>query len=157
MHTLASRRSVILLLSGAAASSSHAQEGKPHTTIHQEIDFEASPDRIYEALLDAKRFSIFTGDSAEIQRQPGGSFKLFGSRIEGRNIELASNRRIVQAWREASWSPGVYSLVKFELVARGFGTRIVFDQTGVAEKDWEHLNEGWPIRYWEPLHKYLRA
>jgi activator of HSP90 ATPase len=109
---------VILLLSGAAASSSHAQEGKPHTTIHQEIDFEASPDRIYEALLDAKRFSIFTGDSAEIQRQPGGSFKLFGSRIEGRNIELASNRRIVQAWREASWSPGVYSLVKFELVAR---------------------------------------
>lgn len=84
------------------------------------------------------RFSTFTGDSAEIQRQPGGSFKLFGGRIEGRNIELAPNQRIVQAWREASWSPGIYSLAKFDLVARSFGTRIVFDQAGIAEKDWEH-------------------
>ena len=157
MRIIVSRRSAILVLTGAAANLSHAQNGKPRTTIRQEIDFKPGPDRLYEALLDAKRFSVFTGDSAEIQRQPGGSFTLFGGRIEGRNIELASNQRIVQAWREASWSPGIYSLVKFELVARSFGTRVVFDQTGIAEHDWEHLNEGWPIRYWEPLHKYLGA
>jgi len=147
----------MLILSGAAVASSHAQTKKPSTVIHQEVDFRVGPARIYETLLDAKRFSAFTGDSAEIQSQPGGSLRLFGGRIEGRNIELTPNERIVQAWREASWPAGAYSLVKFELVPRTFGTRIVFDQTGIAEHDWEHLNEGWPIRYWEPLHKYLGA
>jgi hypothetical protein len=64
---------------------------------------------------------------------------------------------IVQAWREASWPQGYYSLVKFEMIARGAATHLVFDQTGIAESDWGHLNEGWPIRYWNPLHKYLKA
>jgi activator of HSP90 ATPase len=99
MRGIASRRSTILVLSGAASSLSHADNSKPQTTIHQEIDFKVGPDRVYEALLDPKRFSTFTGDAAEIQRQPRGSFKLFGGAIEGRNIELAPNQRIVQAWR----------------------------------------------------------
>src|SRR5438309_1234443 len=34
--------------------------------IHQEIDFKASPQRIYEALLDAKQFAAFSGRPAEI-------------------------------------------------------------------------------------------
>ncbi len=31
------------------------------TTIHQEIDFAVSPQRIYDALLDSKQFSEFSG------------------------------------------------------------------------------------------------
>lgn len=155
MQGNATRRQAILILAGAA--SIQAQTGKSRTTIHQEVDFKVGPSRIYEALLDAKRFSAFTKDSAEIDRQPGGTFKLFGGRIEGRNIELVPNQRIVQAWREVSWPPGIYSIAKFELVVRSSGTRIVFDQTGIAEDDWGHLSEGWPLHYWEPLHKYLDA
>lgn len=116
------------------------------------------PDLSYEA--PARREPIQHVHRATQRRfsgKPGGSFKLFGGRNEGHNIELASNQRIVQARREAPWSPGIYSLVKLELIVRSFGTRVVFDQTGIAEHDWEHLNEGWPIRYWEPLHKYLEA
>jgi activator of HSP90 ATPase len=63
----------------------------------------------------------------------------------------------VQAWRPASWPAGVYSIVKFELVAHDSGTRIVFDHTGFPEEDWESLNKGWPRMYWEPLRKYLNA
>ncbi len=37
------------------------------------------------------------------------------------------------------------------------GTRIVFDYAGFTENKWEHLNEGWPRNYWEPLRKYLNA
>jgi activator of HSP90 ATPase len=157
MQATASRRKAILLLAGAAVTSTQAQTGKPGTRIHQEVDFQAAPARVYEALLDAKQFSAFTGQSAEIQAQPGGGLKLFGGLIEGRNIELVPNQRIVQAWREASWPPGYYSLVKFELVSRSPGTHLVFDQTGIAEDDWGHLNDGWPLRYWEPLRKYLKA
>ena len=49
------------------------------------------------------------------------------------------------------------SIVKFELVMRCNGTRIVFDYAGFTEDKWEHLNEGWPRNYWEPLRKYLNA
>ena len=156
MHTL-SRRHVNLILGGLCAASAQAQTEKPGTTIHQEVDFKATPARIYEVLLDAKQFSAFSQDAAEIQPQPGAAFRLFGGRIEGRNVELVPNQRIVQAWRPASWPSGVYSIVRFELVARGPGTRIVLDHAGFPEEQWEHLSEGWQFNYWGPLHKYLSA
>jgi hypothetical protein len=36
-------------------------------TIHQEIDFNASPQRLYEALLDANQFTAFSGRPAEMK------------------------------------------------------------------------------------------
>jgi activator of HSP90 ATPase len=157
MNENLTRRHLSLILGILAARPGQAQTKKTSTAIHQEIDFNAKPQRLYEVLLDAKQFSAFTKDTAEIEPQPGAAFKLFGGLIEGRNIELIANRRIVQAWRPAAWPSGVYSIVKFELVARGAGTRIVLDHAGFSEDKWEGLNEGWPLRYWEPLHKYLNA
>jgi activator of HSP90 ATPase len=93
------------VLGGAAAASS--QSPRSGSTIHQEIDFHALPARIYEVLLDARQFSAFTKDTADIQPTVGAAFRLFGGRIEGRNIELLANKRIVQAWRSTSWAPGV--------------------------------------------------
>ena len=152
-----SRRQVSLILAGLGAASAQAQTERPGTTIHQEVDFTATPTRIYEMLLDAKQFSACTQDTAEIQPQPGGAFKLFGGRIEGRNVELVPNQRIVQAWRPADWPAGVYSVVKFELVPRGSGTRIILDHAGFTQEKWEGLREGWTIHYWNPLRKYLET
>jgi activator of HSP90 ATPase len=157
MNEKMTRRGMSLILSSLTVASAHAQTNKPGTAIHLEVDFKSAPARVYEALLDAKQFTAFTKDTAEIQPQPGAAFKLFGGRIEGRNVELVANRRIVQAWRSSSWPPGVYSIVRFELVAHGSGTRIVFDHTGFTEDHWESLNEGWKSNYWEPLRKYLNA
>jgi len=42
--------------------------------IHQEIEFKTNPQRVYDALLDAKQFSAFSGAPAEIDRQAGGAF-----------------------------------------------------------------------------------
>jgi activator of HSP90 ATPase len=155
MHTTRRQFACLAGSFGAAAASARAQ--KHGTTIHQEADFTAPPSRIYAALLDAKQFSACTQDTAEIEARAGGAFKLFGGRIEGRNIELDPNQRIVQAWRPSYWPPGVYSIVKFEFVSRGSRTRIVLDHAGFTEDKWEGLNEGWPSHYWEPLHKYLNA
>jgi activator of HSP90 ATPase len=91
----------------------------------------------------------------KISGEAGGAFSLFGGVIVGRHIELAPDRRIVQAWRVANWDPGVYSIVKYELVERGAGTRIVFDHTGFPKGMAEHLAAGWKANYWEPLEKFL--
>ena len=122
-------------------------------TIHQEVDFTASPKRLYEALLDSTKFSAFSGRPAEINREVGGAFSLFGGHIVGRNVELVPNKRIVQAWRVVDWPEGVYSIVKFELKAQGSGTHLVFDHTGFPENLRDHLAEGWESNYWALLKK----
>jgi hypothetical protein len=67
---------------------------------------------------------------------------------------------LVQAWRVAVWSDGLYSIVKFELQPQGSQTRLVLDHVGFPEEMRAHLNGeeaegGWHRRYWEPLKKYL--
>ncbi|MGB9069917.1 MAG: SRPBCC family protein [Candidatus Acidiferrales bacterium] len=125
------------------------------TYLHQEVDLEASPQKIYEVLLDSEQFAAFTGMPAEINRDPGGAFSMFGGMIVGRNVELVANQRIVQAWRPASWPPGVYSIVRFELKGDRAQTKLVLDHTGFPEGDFEHLDSGWYARYWNPLKKFL--
>jgi len=124
-------------------------------TIHQEVDFKASPQRIYDALLDTKQFSAFSGMQAEINREVGGAFTIFSGHIIGRNLELIPNKRIVQAWRVVDWPEGVYSIAKFELKPQGSGTHLVFDHTGFPEELRDHLAEGWADHYWARLKKYL--
>ena len=125
------------------------------TYLHQEIDIKANRQRIYDALLDSKQFTAFSGAPAEINREPGGTFSMFGGLIVGRNVEMVPKERIVQAWRPAAWEPGIYSLVKFELKEEGSQSKIVLDHTGFPEGNFRHLDYGWHAHYWEPLKKYV--
>jgi activator of HSP90 ATPase len=146
-----------------------ADEEISHTaeSIHQEAFFKASRKRVYDALTDTKQFdkvielsgvmkSMPSSDTPTgISREVGGVFTLFGGYITGRQLELLPNERIVQAWRAASWDPGIFSIAKFELVEQGTGTKIVFDHTGFPKGKGERLATGWKEHYWEPLAKLL--
>ncbi len=126
------------------------------SNIHQEVSFAASPERVYSALTDSRQFSAMTGGAAaSITPWDGGAFTCFGGFIIGRNLELIRNRRIVQAWRVKSWPEGIYSIVKFELIPDGDGTRVVLDHAGFPEGEMSDLEPGWHAQYWEPLKKYL--
>jgi activator of HSP90 ATPase len=147
---------------GAEDEISHTEE-----SIHQEPVFKASRTRVYEVLTGSKQFdkviqlsgvvqTMHLGDKlAEISREVGGAFTLFGGYITGRQVELVPNERIVQAWRTGGWAPGVYSIAKFELVAQSSGTKIVFDHAGFPKGEAEVLASGWKAHYWEPIEKLL--
>lgn len=125
------------------------------TSLHQEVELAANAARIETALLDAKQFAAFTGLAATIDRQEGGAFSLFGGLIVGRNVELVSGTRVVQAWRPTHWDPGVYSMVKFEFKPKGSGTLVVLDHTGFPAGEYDHLAWGWTAHYWDSLRKFL--
>jgi activator of HSP90 ATPase len=144
---------------------SHAAEA-----IHQEVVFQASPQRIYAALTEARQFDKIVDLSGirqsgmlpaeankptRVSPEAGSTFTLFGGYITGRQIELVPNVRIVEAWRAANWAPGVYSIAKFELVEQGTATKIVFDQTGFPTGAGKSLAAGWHKHYWGPLTKLL--
>jgi len=125
-------------------------------TIHQEIEFNATPQQLYDALLDGKQFSEFSGRAAEINREVGGAFSLFKGHIIGRNLELVPNERIVQAWRVVTWPEGAYSIVRFELKSQGSGTRLALDHIGFPGGLHDHLAAGWEENYWSLLKKHFR-
>lgn len=172
------RRQAIVVVAGAigglAMGSGKAWAGGEEeishacAAIHQEVVFKASLKRVYEALTETKQFDKVLQLSAamkggmppgaaptEIGREAGGAFALFCGYVTGRQIELVPNERIVQAWRPMSWKAGIYSIVRFELVEQGAGTKVVLDHTGFPDGQAEHLAGGWKENYWEPLEKYL--
>jgi uncharacterized protein YndB with AHSA1/START domain len=154
---------------GSTVAWAGAKDGISRTaeSIHQEAVLKASRKRVYEALTDTKQFDKVIqlsgvmksmppgGKPTEISREVGGAFTLFGGYITGRHVELVPNQRIVQAWRTGGWAPGVYSILKFELVEQGSGTKIIFDQAGFPKGAAEDLAVGWKAHYWEPLEKLL--
>jgi len=154
----------------ATAGASDEEISRTEESIHQETVFKASRKRVYEALTDAKQFQKVTMLSdavnsgmahgtvaTEIANEPGGAFKLFDGIIVGRNLDLAPNERIVQAWRVSYWPAGAWSIARFDLVEQGSDTKIVFNHTGFPKGDAGHLAAGWKGNYWEPLAKYLAS
>lgn len=133
-------------------------------TIHQVVNFNTSPQRIYEVLLSSKEFSAstkksfneFTAMSANIDPVVGGKFSLFDGHIIGRILELIPDQLIVEAWRVVDWPAGDYSIVKFEIKPQGSGTQLIFDHIGFPEGWKEHLLIGWQQHYWDALTKYLQ-
>jgi uncharacterized protein YndB with AHSA1/START domain len=135
--------------------------------IHQTVTFPASPERVYDALTRADQFDqVFRfGEAAktmklgskptEISPDVGGAFTLFGGYIVGLHLDLERPTRIVQAWREAIWDPGQFSLVSFRLAAQDGGTLVTFDHTGFPRGAGPHLSVGWYGDYWDPLRKFL--
>ena len=124
------------------------------STIHQEVRIGATPTQVYETLTEGPRFQAMSGGApAEISPVEGASFSCFGGMIHGRTIELAAQRRVVQAWRVKSWPEGLYSLATFNLFPDGDGTKIVFDHVGFPDGQEVHLARGWDANYWEPLKK----
>ena len=136
-------------------------------SIHQEPLFAASRARVYSALTDARQFDRIVelsgaaqqmhlaATACQINAHPGGRFTLFGGYITGRQVALEPNELIVQAWRAGNWPHGLYSIVRFELVAHETGCRIVFDQAGFPRGEAESLASGWHANYWDPLQQLL--
>lgn len=124
-------------------------------TIRQSITFEVSPHEVYEALMDSKKHAKFTGSEASISRQIGGQFTAYDGSLEGKNLDLVPDRKIVQSWRATDWPERHYSKVTFSLKEVDGGTRLTFTQTGVPEEFYEDIRQGWHDYYWNPMKKML--
>ena len=120
-------------------------------TIKQTVTFKAKPCEVYEALMDSKKHAEFTGDKANISNKVHGKFTAYGDYIEGENLELVKNKKIVQKWRGSEWEKGHYSKITYELKAVKGGTKLTFTQTDVPDKEYKSINKGWKEHYWDKM------
>ncbi|MFX1551976.1 MAG: SRPBCC domain-containing protein [Promethearchaeota archaeon] len=126
-------------------------------TLEQSILIKASSHDVYEAFMDSKKHSKFTESKARISREVGGKFTIFEGALEGRNLELIQDKKIVQSWRsnEEGWPKTHYSTITIELESVEKGTCLTFKQTEVPLSSYESVKEGWNEYYWEPLKNML--
>ena len=126
-------------------------------TIVQSVFIKASPHEVYEVFIDSKKHSKLTESKAKISREIGGEFTIFEGDLEGKNIELIQDERIVQSWKsnEESWPKTHYSTITIELESAGNGTLLKFVQTEVPLASYESVKEGWNEYYWEPMKNML--
>lgn len=123
--------------------------------IKQTIVFKASPKEVYDALMDSKKHSAFTGDTAKIGKKVGERFTAYSGYAEGKNVELMHGRKIVQSWRASDWEEGYYSQVTFLFEKTKEGTKMTFIQEGVPEEFYEDIKQGWIDYYWKPMKEML--
>ena len=124
-------------------------------TLSQTVNFKASPHEIYEMLMDSEKHSKFSGAKAVISRDVNGAFTAYDGFIEGVNIELVPDKKIVQKWRGSDWAEGHYSVATFELKDVDGSTELTFTQTDVPEEHYDHISKGWYEHYWDKIKKAL--
>ncbi len=123
--------------------------------ISHTVHFNVSPHEVYEALMDSKKHAEFTGDEADISRKVGGEFHAYGGYIEGTNLELEVDKKIVQKWRASDWPEGHFSTASFILKKEGEGTLLEFTHTDVPSDKAKSIAKGWEEYYWEPMKDML--
>ena len=124
-------------------------------TIKQTVTFKASPHDVFEMLMDSKKHSAFSGDKASISRKVNGKFTAYGDYIEGKNLEIVQDKKIVQQWRASEWPEDAYSKATFEFVKEGKNTKLKFTQENVPEEFFEAIKQGWIDFYWNPMKEML--
>jgi activator of HSP90 ATPase len=125
--------------------------------IKQKVILKTTPHEVYEMLMDSKKHSVFTGDTAKISRKVGGKFSAFSGYAEGTNLELVEDKLIVQEWRASDWPEGHYSKATFSLKKAKTGTELTFTQTDVPEDQYTSISSGWKDYYWTTMKEYIRG
>jgi activator of HSP90 ATPase len=124
-------------------------------TIRQSITFKASLHEVYEALMDSRKHARFTGAQARISRKAGGKFTAYDGYIEGVNLNLVPDKKIVQSWRGSDWPEDHYSMATFSLKKFKNGTHLTFTQSGVPDQYYHDISQGWRDYYWKPMKEML--
>jgi uncharacterized protein YndB with AHSA1/START domain len=100
------------------------------TSVERQVSIEASPETIWEFLVDPDKATRWMGLSATLEPEPGGLYRVEvipGHTARGEFVELDPPRRIVYTWGweegESSVPPGT-STVEIELIPEGDGTTV---------------------------------
>lgn len=71
--------------------------------IKQTVFIPAKPVQVYDAYINAKKHSDFTGGKATCNPKVGGNFTAWDGYIFGKNLELRKGTKIMQEWTTTDW------------------------------------------------------
>jgi uncharacterized protein YndB with AHSA1/START domain len=125
-------------------------------TIKQKVVIPATPEEVYDAYMDSRIHSKFTGSKATIVPKVGGRMNAWDKYITGKNLELVRGKRIVQEWSTSEWPEGYPpSILTIELKRVSGGTELTMVHSKVPKAQMNSYSDGWKEWYWGPLKEYF--
>lgn len=110
---------------------------------------------IYKAWLSSEGHSKMTGGEATASNKVGGAFTAWDGYINGKNLVLEENKRIVQSWRTSQFLENETDSQIEVLLKEGDGaTELTLVHSNVPESG-EHYRKGWDEHYFQPMKKYF--
>jgi uncharacterized protein YndB with AHSA1/START domain len=125
------------------------------TTIKDKVVIPATPEEVFDAFIDPKKHTAFTGSKATGSPKVGGKFTAWDGYISGKNLELEKGKRIVQEWITTEWPEG-YAPSRLELTFTkvSSGTEISMVHSNVPAEQADDYKQGWIDFYWNLLKKF---
>jgi activator of HSP90 ATPase len=114
-------------------------------TIEQKYEMNATPERVFDALVNPDIIQIWSGDEAKMGPAVGDSFTLWGGQMFGKNLEVIKNKKLVQEWCYDQWDKP--SKVTFTLKPKGKKTIVELLHEDVPDKSYKSIEEGWDSYY----------
>ena len=126
------------------------------TTIKQTVVVSASPKEVYDAYVDPKKHTAFTGSKATGKAVVGGKMTAWDGYIFGKYLELEDGKRVVQEWTTTDWQEG-FGPSRLELTFKAVpeGTELCMVQTDIPKSHVDEFADGWMEWYWKPLKEYF--
>ncbi len=131
---------------------------KPELTILiQKVIIPAKPEEVYEAFVDPKKHSEFTGSKATGKAKVGAKFTAWDGYIFGTFLAFEPGKCLSQEWQTTEW-PEEYPPSKFDLTFKAVpkGTEVTMTHSSIPEQQEQELAEGWEEWYWKPLKAYFK-
>lgn len=114
-------------------------------TIEQTYEMNATPEQVFDALLNPEIIQIWSGDEAKMSAEVGGNFVLWGGQMFGTNLEIIKNKKLVQEWNYDQWDKP--SKVTFTIKIKGKKTIVELLHEDVPEKSLNSITDGWGTYY----------
>ncbi len=125
-------------------------------TIEQTQFLSAKPVEVYDAFVNPKKHSEFTGAKATGEAVAGGEFTAYDGYISGTYAELVRARKIVQDWRTSEWPEGYPpSRLEFQFAPKDDGTEVTMTHSQVPAAQADAYRQGWVDYYWKPLEEHF--
>lgn len=116
-------------------------------TIQQTYEMNATPEEVFEALVNPEIIQLWSEDEAKMSDQVGGTFMLWGGQMFGKNLEVIKNKKLVQEWCYDQWDADAPSKVTMIIKAKGKKTIVELLHEDVPEKSVKSITEGWNDYY----------
>ena len=114
-------------------------------TIQQTYEMNATPEEVFEALVNPDLIQNWSGDEAKMSAEVGAKFSLWGGQMFGTNLEVIKNQKLVQEWWYDQWDAP--SKVTITIKTKDKKTIVELLHEDVPEKSLNSIADGWSGYY----------
>ena len=124
-------------------------------TIQKSYEMNATPEEVFEALVNPDLIQDWSGDEAKMGSGVGDTFSLWGGQMFGSNLEVVKNKKLVQEWCYDQWKDP--SKVTFTIKVIDKKTVVDLLHEDVPEKFVNSISDGWDAYYLGAMQEMFEA